>query len=281
MSSRNRTVLDLPGLSALSVLSNIPALSAMSSLPALLAASALFASPAFGQGPGREGDRPARPGVAEAFADRQMASDLNGDGKLSLDEMDARSGPGIMNRADTNKDGFVTREELIAMARARITGRPIGAPDRDAAQGDEDDREISYEDAMKQAGRGLGRLRRSPMDETSRTQDFEAVRAIQMGLLLAKSRINTIEMSENAEKIFGTDTDAQHSAMQLALIKVFIKALELEYALVEGDTERAKEAYGAIREMRAEAHDTFEPEEDEDHDEDDPAQHDDDSEGGG
>ena len=69
--------------------------------------------------------------------------------------------------------------------------------------------------------------------------------------------------------------------MQLALIKVLIKALQLEYALAEGNTERAKEAYASIGEMRADAHDTFEPEEDEDHDDDDPAQHDDDSEGGG
>ena len=107
MSSRNRTVLDLPSLSALGALSRLPALSVLSSIPALLAASALFAAPAFGQGPGREGGRPARAGAAEAFADRMMASDLNKDGKLSLDEMDAQYGRTMMDRADANGDGIV------------------------------------------------------------------------------------------------------------------------------------------------------------------------------
>lgn len=286
MSSRNRTILDLPALPALSALSDLSALSALLSLPALLAASALFAAPAFGQGPGREGGREARPGAAEAFAERMMTRDVNRDGKLTIEEMDPLNGKTIMDRADTNKDGFLTREELIAMINARIAGSRGPAQDGDANH-DEDEEsaeEISYHDAMEQAGRGLRGLRRSPMDETSRSEDLEAVHTIQLGLLLAKSRVDSVDMSENAQKIFGTNSAEHHKAMRLALIKVFIKALELEYAIAEGNTERAKEAYDAIREMRADAHDTFEPEEDEEHDHDDPAQHDDSdghNEGGG
>ena len=206
-----------------------------------------------------------------------MARDVNRDGKLTIEEMDPLNGKTIMDRADANGDGFLTREELIALANARIAGRRGPAQGRDANH-DEDEgagEEISYHDAMEQAGRGLRGMRRSPMDETSRSKDMEAVHAIQMGLLLAKARVDSVEMSENAQKIFGTDAAAQHMAMRFALIKVLIKALELEHAIAEGNTERAKEAYGMIREMQADAHDTFEPEEDEEPDHDDPAQHDD------
>lgn len=278
MSSRNRTVLDLPGLSALAALSDLPSLAAVSSFPALLAASALFAAPVFGQGLGSERGGSPRPGAAEAFADRMMTSDANKDGKLSLEEMDAQYGQSLMDRADANKDGLLTRDELIGLINARIAASVGAVQDRDADQseGEEVAEEVSYHDAMEQAGRGLRGLRRSPMDETSRTKDIEAVHSLQMGLLMAKSRVDTVEMSENARKIFGSDSHAQHTAMRLALIKVLIKSLELENALAEGNTEGAKEAYGAIGEMRAEAHDLFEPEEEEEND--DPAQHDD---GGG
>jgi hypothetical protein len=271
--SRTKTshaVLALPDLSALTAL---PAL-----LPALLAASALLAAPALGQGPGREGGPPARPGAAEGFADRLMASDANKDGKLTLDEMDPQYGKTIMDRADANGDGFLTRDELIAMAKARIEGRPLrGQPPRLGADDDGDrDRDHdanddsrsgarmggSYHEAMEHAGRGLRGLRRSPMNASSLAKDLEAVQMMQMGLLMAKSRVDSVEMSENAEKIYGDDANAQHADMRLALIKVIIKTLQLEYALADGEGAKAKEIYAQIREMRSKAHDTFEPEDD-------------------
>ena len=56
---------------------------------------------------------------------RFKKADVNGDGRLSLEE--ARKGmPGVarnFERIDANKDGFVTREELEAASKARSDAR--------------------------------------------------------------------------------------------------------------------------------------------------------------
>lgn len=66
---------------------------------------------------------------AEAVT-RLMANDKNGDGKLSADEMPERM-KRVVARADANKDGFATREEL-----ARALGAEGGDPSPASAAGE-------------------------------------------------------------------------------------------------------------------------------------------------
>jgi hypothetical protein len=64
---------------------------------------------------------PPRGGDGKSFADelvaRMMAFDKNKDGKLTRAEITDRRLLRLFDRADTNKDGVVTKEELIALAK--------------------------------------------------------------------------------------------------------------------------------------------------------------------
>jgi len=59
--------------------------------------------------------------AAEEMVARLMEFDENKDGKVSAAELPARM-QGILTRADTDKDGFANRDELLAAARAQGQG---------------------------------------------------------------------------------------------------------------------------------------------------------------
>jgi EF hand len=65
-------------------------------------------------GPGRA--RPQRKD-SSSIVDRMMAFDKNKDGKLTKDEVTDPRLHRLFDQADSNKDGIVTREELIALAK--------------------------------------------------------------------------------------------------------------------------------------------------------------------
>ncbi|MCD8535414.1 MAG: hypothetical protein LR011_11785 [Verrucomicrobia bacterium] len=68
------------------------------------------------RGPGQGGPN------LETLVNRILANDKNGDGKIEVSEVEARMA-GIVRRADSNQDGFATREELSTLF-ANETGRP-------------------------------------------------------------------------------------------------------------------------------------------------------------
>lgn len=78
-------------------------------------------------GPGGEGRRSNAAEVADQVG-RLMAFDKNGDGKLAPDELPERM-RSIVTRADTNHDGFATKEELTALITAQAARNPSGGPE--------------------------------------------------------------------------------------------------------------------------------------------------------
>src|SRR5439155_19649624 len=66
------------------------------------------------KGPGRGG--PGEATSVDAIVARMMAFDKNNDGKLTRDEITDERLLRLFDQADTNKDGVVTKEELMALA---------------------------------------------------------------------------------------------------------------------------------------------------------------------
>src|SRR3954452_58515 len=79
---------------------------------------------------GKPGDAPPRErpkaGGATSLVERMMAFDKNKDGQLARDEITDERLLRLFDRADANKDGVVTREELEALAAKMAAEEPQG-----------------------------------------------------------------------------------------------------------------------------------------------------------
>ena len=76
--------------------------------------------------------RAGEPSDTSSIVARMMAFDANKDGKLTRDEITDPRLLRLFDRADTNNDGIVTREELVAFAakiKAEEGGPEAGGPD--------------------------------------------------------------------------------------------------------------------------------------------------------
>lgn len=72
--------------------------------------------------PGRGGPAPAAAN-ADALVTRLMQNDKNGDEKLSKDELPERM-QSMMDTGDTDKDGFLTREEIRRLSQSQNNAAP-------------------------------------------------------------------------------------------------------------------------------------------------------------
>jgi Spy/CpxP family protein refolding chaperone len=95
----------------------------------LLAASVTDAQPG-----GKKGDKGGKGGGSENvddFVTKLMAFNKAKDGKLTKEELTDKRLLALFDRADTNKDGVVTREELEALfAREKLEGGGFGGGDK-------------------------------------------------------------------------------------------------------------------------------------------------------
>ena len=99
-------------------------LSGMFGTCALLIMAALAAAQGPGRGDPREAQKAAEP---DDLVARMMVFDKNKDGKLTMAEVTDERLHRLVERADANKDGFVTKEELTALdARETFSGRGGG-----------------------------------------------------------------------------------------------------------------------------------------------------------
>ncbi len=103
----------------------------MKTLKGMIGTCALLiaASLAVAQGPGR-GDQRDEPRAADPddLVTRMMAFDKNKDGKLTMAEVTDERLHRLVERADVNNDGFVTKEELTALAAKEQSSTRGGGP---------------------------------------------------------------------------------------------------------------------------------------------------------
>jgi len=197
-----------------------------------------------------------------------MEGDADHDGKLSKSELPAPIAERIFERADTNKDGFLTREELVVFTsqegwgRGQAPGAGPGLGERGPGGG-RGGQQQSFEGGMKQAGRGVKLLKDSAFDAASKAKDLESVQAIQGGLVAAKGQVATVPMSAKATEKFGTDKVAYETAMRRQILAAISQAIAMEIAVLDGKAADAKAAYSKLGKEEDTGHSFFQTEEDE------------------
>lgn len=227
---------------------------------AFAAAGAWMPSAVLAQG-GREGGPPPggeRGPSPDAFVDRMMENDANGDGKLARDEVTGRFADQMFETGDADKDGFLTREELAAYFESRPRfgqPQPAGGPGGPAG---------TVDTHMRQAGQAMRALRRSPFSAESREDDLTRIGVIQASLVGAKSVIDPEHMAPQAKAKFGEDKAAYVNAMRREVIRAIRAALELEELIITGDSAGSRAALEKLIAVQREGHEQFqEPEEEE------------------
>jgi len=120
---------------------------------------------------------------------------------------------------------------------------------------------------MKMAGRSLRQLRRSAFDDASRATDLRAFQTILSGLFDAKAGVGGVPMAPQAQEQYKGDEVKYQSDFRLALIQAIMESLALEAAVIEGDSEGAKESLAHLLEAQKAGHGSFQkPQEEEDAD---------------
>ncbi len=207
---------------------------------------------------GRPGGRQADP---SRFVERIMRSDTDGDGRLSRDELSEGRFIAVFDQADANGDGFLEPKEITIFVAARGPrgGRPgEGRPGDDAPKAETGPSQKAFEDAMDQAGRALRGLRRTSFKPDTFDRDLKALLDLESSLIEARRHIAAVPMSEAAKAKFGSDRAAYQRSFQLHMVKSLMATLEVEMAMLEGDTTKAKEGVKTMLDSRNESHDIFE-----------------------
>jgi hypothetical protein len=222
-----------------------------------------------GEGRPQDGQRPGmRGGDPAQMVERLMGMDQNGDGKLSRDEMPPMLVERIFERADTNKDGFVERVELEVVAKEggalRGQGMQGGAGGRGAEGGPAGQgggRGANMEGSMKQANTALRALKGSAIDASTQKADLEAVQRLQMGLVGSKGAIASVPMSDAAKAKFGDDKAAYEKEFRKQILASIMTSFEIEQAILDGDTARAKAGLAKLAATEESGHSLFQRDE--------------------
>ncbi len=205
-----------------------------------------------GQGGGGQGQ--GGPSGAQ-LAQRLMQADANGDGKLSADELPPQFVE-VFASIDANKDGFLDEAEILVLAKAQGEGRGPARAGRGGAP-------QNFEGAMKQVNRGFKGLEDSAFDATTKTKDLEQIQNVQAGLVAAKGMASSVRMAPQAKAKYGDDIAKYLLDMRMQLLAALAISLELESAVLAGDTAAAKAAVAKLDASEHKGHNDFQPDEDE------------------
>lgn len=188
-----------------------------------------------------------------------MEGDANHDGKLSKDEVPPQFAERGFERADTNKDGFVDRAELVVFFQSQPRGP--GGEGRGGRGGG--GQPMSLEGGMKQMDRGLKGLKKSAFSAESRASDLELIQSLQGGIVAAKGHSGDVPMSKNAKAKFGEDKAAFQMAFRRQLIAALNESIALENAVLDGKANEAKASLAKLEKIGSDGHDLFKEEEEE------------------
>lgn len=200
-----------------------------------------------GGGGGRGGLNPAQ------FVERLMENDANGDGKLSRDELPGQFADRLFESGDANKDGYLDRAELEAIAARR--GQGPGGPPPAAGPGDE----RSVHDLMEGAGSALRRLRRAVFGQTPTDQVLAHIQTIQAALLAVKGKAAEAPMAPQAKEKYGDDAESFQRDFRLEVLRALRESITLEIAVLEGKADAAGESLTKLIEIQEQAHERFQP----------------------
>lgn len=201
-------------------------------------------------GPGQPGGPVGTPANANEIAQLLMRGDKNGDGKLSVEEIPAP----VKDRfgaIDTDKDGLIDQQELIAFAK---TQDKTGNARRGGGGSGQ-----NFEGAMKLINRGFKALEISNFDAASKAQDLANIQLVEAGIVNAKGAISTLKMAPQAKDKYGDDTTKYESDIRSQLLAALTVAIALENAVIRGDSAGAKELVAKLDEEEHEGHEMFRP----------------------
>ncbi|GDY06136.1 hypothetical protein LBMAG51_09230 [Phycisphaerae bacterium] len=210
-----------------------------------------------GQGQGGGGQGQGAPSGAQ-LAQRLMQADANGDGKLSIEELPPQFAE-IFPTIDTNKDGFLEESEILVLASSQ--GEARGGPR--GGRGGAGGAPQNFEGAMKQVNRGFKGLKDSAFDATTKTKDLEQIQNVQAGLVAAKGMSSSVRMAPQAKAKYGDDNAKYLMDMRMQLLAALTTSLELESAVLAGNSAAAKAAVAKLDASEDKGHTEFQPDEDE------------------
>lgn len=202
----------------------------------------------------------------QVTVDRMMSNDKDGDGKLSKEELPARMVATMFEEADTDKDGFLTREEVEAHVLKRRPGNRTNAPEGERPGGPGQQPAPAGDDAggfdglMKQAGQAMRGLRRSEFTADTRESDLAAVQQVQEAMVRAKDLSAAEKMAPQAKEKYGDDMATYTKDMRMSFLVMLRATMDLEQAILEGDSAAALTALQAVLDAQKASHDAFQAE---------------------
>ena len=243
-------------------------------------ASIFIATVVFAQSPSDPASPPSVPpaggagarqggGGGEQLSQRLMQMDANGDGMLSPEELPPQFAQ-VFPIVDLNKDGLLDASEIAALA--KMQGPPQGPGQGEARGGARGGRGAAgaapqnFEGAMKQANRGFKGLKASAFDASTKTKDLEQIQLVQAGLITAKGMASSVRMAPQAKAKYGEDVAKYQADMRAQLILTLLVAIDVERAIIAGDSAAAKATVAKLDQAEDAGHDNFRDEEEEEED---------------
>ena len=132
-------------------------------------------------------------------------------------------------------------------------GLAITSPASSAPRSDEDE----LHERMESIEEVLGKLRRSLRDESKRGESLAQIHAMQKDTLACK-----LLVPEMIEKLPEPKQVEEKKAYRRMMVDMLASQLELEAALLDGDSDAAKKAFKKLRNMEDAGHERFTEEED-------------------